>query len=91
MFEKYLATARDYLQVLILALFFYFLTFLLMTNVHPSQVANFPLTDTYLIFQLLLAGGNFFFFTFLTQKKSLGAIFSLIIAIFLFCRFQDML
>lgn len=90
-YSNYLATAHNYLQVLIIGLFFYLLTFLLMTNISPAQVANFPLTDTYFIFQLLLAGGNFFFFTFLTQKKFLGGLFTLAIAIFLFCRFQGML
>ena len=78
----------QYLQVLILAIFFYALVFLIWQLVPPAQIANWILPDLYLPLQALLFASNFFFFTFLTQNRRLGFYFALIIFSWLFLKLQ---
>ena len=86
--SKFLAGYYTYLQILVIAIFFYALTFLIFRFVYPSSLANFFLPDLYLPLQLTLFAGNFFFFTFLTQNRRWGLWFSLIICLWLFFKLQ---
>ena len=79
----------QYLQLLVLAGFFYLLVGLLMRNVPPSRIAHWLLPNTYLAWQLLLLGGNFFFFTFLWQSRLLGVLSAGLILSWFFFRFQQ--
>lgn len=73
-----------YLQVFTISIFFYLIVFFIVTKVFPRTLANIPLADTYLLFQLPLFFGNFFFGTFLLQSKRLGLWLSTTIFIILF-------
>lgn len=61
-----------YLHILSLGGFFYLLLFLLIKYIPPAKIAHWLYPDSYLPLQILLLGGNFFFFTFLTQNRHLG-------------------
>lgn len=73
-----------YLQVLTISVFFYVVVFLIMTRVQPAAIANIPLPDSYLLFQIPLFGGNFFFGSFLLQSKRLGLWLAITIGLILF-------
>ncbi|MBQ6450173.1 hypothetical protein IJJ08_04740 [bacterium] len=60
------------LPLLIFGLFFYALVWMITGRVAPASLANWLWTDSYLLFQLLLAAGNFFVFTYLCQSAAWG-------------------
>lgn len=86
--RHFFAGYYQYLQIFIIAIFFYVLAFLLLRFVYPEQIANWLLPDFYLPLQLTLLGGNFFFFTFVTQNRRLGLWLALSIFLWLFFRLQ---
>lgn len=69
---KWLSNSFRYIPTLLTSLFFYGALATMMHFVHPTQIQNWLFPKSYLIFHLLLALGNFFFFTFLFQRKFLG-------------------
>jgi hypothetical protein len=88
---QWLKNYYHYLQVLTVSLFFFAIVFLIVTRISPSSIANIPLPDTYLLLQIPLFLGNFFFGTFLFQNKKLGLLFAVAIAVILFFKFQHFL
>lgn len=70
--KHFLLKYLNYIQVLILGGFFYLLSWLLINYIAPEKIAHLFWPDAYLPLQLLLWGGNFFTFTFLTQNKNYG-------------------
>lgn len=61
-----------YWPLLIMALFCYAGTVLLVTRVHPETIQHWVFPDSFLPFHILLFLSNFFFFTFLTVSKRWG-------------------
>lgn len=82
LFKKYL----HYIFSLLIALFFYLLIYLLLTNIYPSQIQNFIFNNSYLPLFLLISIANFFFFTFLLLNKKHGFIIAFIIDLILYFR-----
>lgn len=58
--------------LVIIAAFFYFVVWLLTLAAPPRLFANWLFADSYLLIQLLLFGGNFFLFTYITQNRHVG-------------------
>ena len=68
--------------------FCFFLTYLLMINVPPAVIANFPVPDVYLPLQLLVAAGCFLGATFLWQNRWRGLITMFFASGLLFLKLQ---
>jgi len=75
-----------YVFCLLIALFAYFLIYLLLTKVYPNQIQNFIFKNSYLPLFLLISIANFFFFTFLLLNKKHGFIIAFIINLILYFR-----
>lgn len=73
--KKYLS----HLPTLFLSLLFYYLMWLLMHHVYPSQIQNFIITNAYLPLALLFFLANFFLASFLLLSTKKGLIISLIL------------
>ncbi len=86
--KNFLIGYYQYLHILIVAGFFYALAGAIFYWVRPEQIANWPLPDMYLPMQMVLFGGNFFFFTFLSQNRRIGLWLALVILIGLFFQLQ---
>lgn len=77
--KKYLS----HLATLILAIFFYYLIWLLMHQVYPAQIKNFIIINAYLPLALLFFLANFFAFSFLLLSSKKGFVLSLLLTLFL--------
>lgn len=82
--EFFLKKHLRYIFSLFVALIAYFLLYLLISKVYPSQIQNFLFKNSYLPFFLLTFIANFFFFTFLLLNKNLGLIIAFFINLVLY-------
>jgi hypothetical protein len=80
----------NYLPTLVISLPFYVGVYYLVTHFYPSQLRHWLIPNTYLPLQLLLFGGNFFFFSFIFLKARRGFLFSLWFAWSLFLKLQPL-
>lgn len=86
---KWLSNSFRYIPTLLTSLFFYGALATMMHFVHPTQIQNWLFPKSYLSFHFLLALGNFFFFTFLFQRKFLGWVTTICIGWLLFLSLQN--
>lgn len=70
----------------IMGVFFYFILWMLTGSVAPDSLANWLWPDSYLLVQLLLAGGNFFVFTYFFQSVAWGKWATITVAMIVFFR-----
>lgn len=87
MIKKYF----QYLPTLLLALPFYYASYFIFTQVHPQQIQNFLLINSYLPLQFCLLFANFFFFSFLLLNTRRALLLSLYLAIIIFLRLQQVI
>lgn len=85
-FKKYLS----YIYCLLISLMGYFLFYLLISKVYPTQIQNFIFKNSYLPFFLLLFIANFFFFAFLFLNKKIGVIIAFLINLLLYFKINDL-
>jgi len=77
--------------LLIMGIFFYSLLWMLMQHVSPAALANWLFADSYLLVQLLLAGGNYCVLAYLTQSHAWGSWLTLVATSWLFFRLEHFL
>ncbi len=87
--ESLLKKYLHYIFCLLIALFVYFLLYLLLSKVYPSQIQNFLFKNSYLPFLLLVFIANFFLFTFLSLNKRFGLIIAFLINLIIYFRISD--
>jgi hypothetical protein len=87
--ESLLKKYLHYIFCLLIALFAYFLLYLLLSKVYPSQIQNFLFKNSYLPFLLLVFIANFFIFTFLSLNKRFGLIIAFLINFIIYFRISD--
>ncbi len=73
-----------YIFCLFIAIFCYFLLYLLLSKVYPNQIQNFIFKNSFLPLFSLLFIANFFLFTFFFLNKKIGFIFAFIINLILY-------
>lgn len=73
-----------YVFCLFIAIFCYFMLYLLISKVYPGQIQNFIFKNSYLPLFVLLFIANFFLFTFFFLNKKIGFIFAFIINLILY-------
>lgn len=84
-YKKYL----QYIFCLFVALIAYFLIYLLIKNVYPTQIQNFILKNSYSPLILLAFVANFFLFTFILLNKKYGLIIAFIINLIFYFRLNQ--
>lgn len=82
--DFFLKKHLHYILSLFIALIAYFLLYLLISKIYPSQIQNFIFKNSYLPFFLLTFIANFFLFTFLLLNKNLGLIIAFFINLMLY-------
>lgn len=90
--KKTPATLKQYLDLiptLTVAMFSYFLLWLLMNYIHPTKIQNWIFPNSYLPFHILFGLANFFLFSFLFQRKIWGFFISIFIGWLLFLKLQQ--
>lgn len=87
--EPFLKKYLHYIFCLLIALFCYFLLYLLVNKVYPSQIQNFLFKNSYLPFFSLIFIANFFFFTFLFLNKNIGLAVAIIINLVIYLKIVD--
>jgi hypothetical protein len=85
-FKKYLS----YSYCLFIALFAYFLLYLLISKIYPSQIQNFLFKNSYLPFFALLFIANFLLFTFLFLNKKIGLTISFFMHLLIYFRLNQL-
>lgn len=81
---KFLKKYWHYIFCLFIAIFCYFLLYLLLSKVYPSQIQNFIFKNSYLPLFLLLFIGDFFLFTFLFLNKKIGFVLAFMVNFILY-------
>ena len=84
-FKKYL----HFMPCFLLALGTYFLLYLLIRKIYPTQIQNFVIKNSYFPFFALLFVANFFFFTFLFLNQKIGLLLALFINLILYFRLNQ--
>ncbi len=87
-FSKIIQKYRRHWPLLLLSLPFYGGVYYIIMAVHPDQIQHFLIPNTYLPLQLVLFGGNFFFFSYLLLKTRRGLETSLLLSGVLFLKLQ---
>ncbi|MCB9812994.1 MAG: hypothetical protein H6772_01175 [Pseudomonadales bacterium] len=77
-----------HLPLLVLGLICYFFVFFIIINIYPKQIANFPITNSYLILQLPLFFANTFLISYLLLNINRGINFSLFVSIVVYLKLQ---
>ncbi|KKU18499.1 MAG: hypothetical protein UY13_C0002G0208 [Candidatus Pacebacteria bacterium GW2011_GWB1_47_8] len=68
---------------------FYAGLYWLFTTIHPDQISNILLPNSFIPLHLLFFGGNFFLFTFLTLRKRWGLFIALAIEWLVVLKLQE--
>lgn len=84
-FKKYL----NYIYCLLISLIAYFVLYLLISKVYPSQIQNFLFKNSYLPFFLNLFIANFLFFTFIFLNKKIGLIIAFFINLIFYFKINN--
>jgi hypothetical protein len=87
----YLKLSKKYLRhlpLLLLSLPFYAGAYYIFNYIHPAQVQNFLIPNTYLPLQLVFFLGNFFLFSYIFLKTRRGFELSLLLSFALFLKLQ---
>lgn len=80
-----------HLPTFLLALLFYGITYFMVTTIHPIQIQNWLLVNTYLPFQIVLFLGNFFLFSFIFLKTRRGFLIATAIFLVIFLKLQGVI
>jgi len=82
---------NNYLELiptLTMAMFCYFLLWLMIKFVHPQLVQNWIFPNSFLPFHLIFGLGNFFLFSFISRRKFWGFFFSVLFGWLIFLKLQ---
>lgn len=85
--KKYL----KHLPLLVFALPFYIGVYYVLTTVPPTSIKNWLVPSTYLPFQFVLFGGNFFGLSFVLLNTRRGLLLTLLLQTLLFLKLQQVL
>lgn len=80
-----------HLPLLLLAGFFYFLVWQILTHVYPSAIRNYLLPGSYFPLLMLLFAGHFCFFSYLMVNTRRGVLMALALSAILWLQLQRML
>lgn len=83
--EKYF----QHIFCLLIALFAYFLIYLLLNKIYPTQIQNFLFKNSYLPLILLIFIANFFLFTFFSLNKRFGFIVAFLISLLFYFKISN--